>query len=53
MSDAEFDMLIDAILVLGLTILSFAYAAACSNWAKEIQRKCRKIQAWIEKERRE
>ena len=52
MSDAEFEMLIDFILVFGLVILSFAYAVACNNWANEIQRKCRKIQAWIEKERR-
>lgn len=53
MSNAEFEMLISFILVLGGVILSFAYAAACNNWAKEIQRKCLKIQAWIEKERRE
>lgn len=53
MSDAEFKMLIDFILVLGLGILSFAYAAACNNWANEMQRKCRNLQAWIEKERRE
>lgn len=52
MSDAEFEMVIDLILGLGLIFLSFVYTVACSRWADELIEKCKRLQDWIERERR-
>lgn len=51
MNDAEFEFVIELILVIGLTSLSFVYASACDGWAKDLMRKCERVREWIERER--
>lgn len=51
MSDAEFEFVIELILVIGLTSLSFVYAVVCDGWAKDLMRKCERLREWIERER--
>ena len=51
MSDAEFELVIELIFVIGLTSLSFVYAVVCDGWAKDLMRKCKRVRKEIERER--
>lgn len=51
MNDAEFEFVIELILVIGLTSLSFVYAIVCDSWTKDLMRKCERVREWIERER--
>lgn len=52
MSDAEFEMVKDLILGLGLIFLSFVYTVVCRGWADDLIEKCKRVRDWIERERR-
>ena len=51
MTEYEFELVLEAIIVCGLVLLSLVYCISCTRWANEMIRKCRAVMRWVEDQR--